>query len=189
MSWLSKLFNRQGEESIGLIETIMLTQAPLPMPGVKPPKEAKMHEPTEAERIADSLRQWPDDWSWGATGKHYLQHAPSGFRLWVSNQQRGLGEWDGHRVVDCFSDRDKAVIWPAVSGRVSARSTTFTGRPVRPRIICGGTYWYCRAKGQPWVGVGTSPESAYRSWSRAISVEQRKEQRPEEVLHVWSTSA
>lgn len=186
MNWLSKVFGRRGEGSLGLIDTIMLTEPPLPMPDVKPPKEEPVIEYPEAERIALSLRDYPEDWEWDSKG-YDIKHTPSGFCLWVANGQECLAERTSSKTNERFEPAEQALIWPHVVAWLRRCRTTFTGRPVRPRITCDGTYWYCRAKGQHWVGVGTSPEGAYRSWSRAVSIQQRKEQRPEEVLHVWST--
>lgn len=186
MNWLSKVFGRQGEESLGLIDTIMLTEPPLPMPAVKPPKEQPMTEYPEAERIALSLRDYPEDWVWQVKG-YDLRHVPSGFCLWIANGQDHLCERHAAGNDQRFEEAECALIWPHVEAWKRRFRTSFTGHPVRPRIALDGTYWRCLADGQPWVGIGTSPEHAYRSWSRAVSIQSRKEQRPEEVLHVWST--
>lgn len=186
MNWLSKVFGRRGEESLGLIDTIMLTEPPLPMPDVKPPKEKPVTRYPEAERIARSLLDYPEDWAWSSKG-YVMKHIPSDFRLWVANGRDGLAERDRSDINHRFEPAEQALVWPHVEGWLSRFRTGFIGRPVSPRIICASTYWYCRAEGQPWVGVGTSPEIAYRSWARAISIQQRKELRPEEILHVWST--
>lgn len=188
MSWLSKLFGRQGEESVGLIDTIMLTEPPLPMPAVKPAKEEPMIEYPEADRIALSLRDYPEDWEWVNKG-YDIKHTPSGFCLWIASGQECLAERTGARTNERFEPAEQAIIWPHVEAWKRRFRTSFTGHPVRPHIALGRTYWHCRAEGQPWVGIGTSPEHAYRSWSRAVSIQSRKEQRPEEVLHVWSTAS
>lgn len=188
MSWLSKLFGRPGEESVGLIDTIMLTEPPLPMPAVKPAKEEPVIEYAEAERIALSLRDYPEDWEWVSKG-YDIKHTPSGFCLWVASGKDCLAERTRASTNHRFEAAERELIWPHVEAWLRRFKVAFTGRPARPRISLGGTYWYCRVDGHPWVGVGTSPEGAYRSWSRAISIQQRKEQRPEEVLHVWSTAS
>lgn len=48
-------------------------------------------EHPEAERIAASIRDFPDDWAWTMKG-YKLIHTPSGFVLWVANQDYGLAE-------------------------------------------------------------------------------------------------
>lgn len=189
MSWLSKLFGQAPAHGVVLpANPWPRHSAEPPVRTPAPPQEMPVIEYTEAERIALSLRDYPEDWQWVAKG-YDIKHTPSGFVLWVASGKDCLAERTRGTTNHRFEPAERELIWPHVEAWLRRFRTTFTGRPVRPRIICGGTYWYCRAKGQPWVGVGTSPESAYRSWSRAISVEQRKEQRPEEVLHVWSTSA
>ena len=44
-----------------------------------------------AQRIADSLRDYPDDWHWHTKG-YELKHSPSGFMLWVADKDHRLAE-------------------------------------------------------------------------------------------------
>ena len=188
MSWLSKLFSRSGAIALVLPDTPWPRPGELPIRTPAPPQEEPVIEYPEAERIALSLRDYPEDWVWRVKG-YDLRHVPSGFCLWIANGQDHLCERNECGNDQRFEEAERALIWPHVEAWKRRFRTSFTGHPVRPRIALGGTYWHCRADGQPWVGIGTSPEHAYRSWSRAVSIQSRRELRPEEVLHVWSTSA
>ncbi len=140
----------------------------------------------EAERIAASLRDFPGDWGWEHKG-HTLKHVPTGFVLWVANGDWALGE----RANGCtakFRAEEQAIIWPAVEAWLASRKTGFTGRLPKVRIGFDNAGWWCRTDGHPWVGRGGSPAYAYQSWARAVSVEARTDQRPGEILHVWSAA-
>ncbi|WP_256242498.1 hypothetical protein [Pseudomonas sp. MRSN 12121] len=140
----------------------------------------------EAERIAASLRDFPGDWAWSHKG-YELRHTPTGFTLWVANKDYGLAEVSsGHKAA--FSDPEKAIIWPAVETWLSLHRLGFTGRLPKPRINFSGDTFWCRAPEHPWVGVGCSPELAYRSWARAVSIQARTDSAPGEILHVWSAA-
>lgn len=140
----------------------------------------------EAERIAASLRDYPGDWGWRMKG-YELEHTPTGFVIWVANQDYGLAVVSsGHKAK--FEVEEQQVIWPAVEAWLASRKTGFTGRLPKVKIVCQKGTWWCVGEGHPWAGVGGSPAEAYRSWARAVSIEARTDQRPGEILHVWSAA-
>lgn len=141
----------------------------------------------EAERIATSIREYPNDWAW--TMKSYkLIHTPSGFVLWVANQDWGLAEAYSNGGKGDFSKPEQAIIWPAVEGWLARHKVGFIGRLPKARITGrSGTFW-CYSKEHPWAGVGDSPEEAYRAWSHAISSQARSGMKPNEYLQVRSAT-
>ncbi|CAB5525924.1 Uncharacterised protein [Pseudomonas putida] len=140
----------------------------------------------EAERIAASLRDYPGDWGWRMKG-YELEHTPTGFVIWVANQDYGLAVVSsGHKAK--FEVEEQQVIWPAVEAWLASRKTGFTGRLPKVKIVCQKGTWWCVGEGHPWAGIGGSPAEAYRSWARAVSIEARTDQRPGEILHVWSAA-
>ena len=151
---------------------------------IAPASEPKAYP--EAECIAASLRDYPVDWAWEHKG-HTLKHMPTGFVLWVANEDWGLGERSSGRTSK-FSGPEQAVIWPAVEAWLASRKTGFTGRLPKVKIGFNDGTWWCCADSHPWVGRGGSPAHAYQSWARAVSVEARTDQRPGEILHVWSAA-
>ncbi|SFW77451.1 hypothetical protein [Pseudomonas sp. NFACC04-2] len=141
----------------------------------------------EAERIAESIREYPDDWKWARKG-YDIQHVPSGFRLWVANDDYGLAEVHDNNGKTDFSKPEQAIIWPAVADWLGHRKVGFTGRLPKARITGrSGTFW-CYAKEHPWAGVGESPEEAYRAWRHAISSQARSDMKPNEYLQVRSAT-
>jgi len=143
---------------------------------------------TQAVQIANSLRNDPEDWAWRIKG-YELEHVPSGFVLWVGNEDYGLAEVaSGTGWKEKFSKSEQSVIWPAVQTWLAQFKTAFSLRPVKPRVWMAASHWYCRSEQHPWTGVGLSPEAAYRSWVRAVSVRARKETHPNDYLHVWSAA-
>ncbi|BBT39064.1 hypothetical protein [Pseudomonas putida] len=155
-----------------------------PAPPAPPPEVPKRYP--EAERIATSLRDYPGDWGWRHKG-YELEHKPSGFVLWVANKSRGLAE----RANGCNSElttSEQAIVWPAVEAWLDSHRVGFTGRLPKVKIWRKGGIWRCMSDQHPWAGAGSSPDEAYRSWSRAISIEARTDQRPGEILHVWSAA-
>lgn len=140
----------------------------------------------EAELIAASLRDYPGDWGWRMKG-YELEHKPTGFVIWVTNEDYGLAEvFSGHKTR--FKPEEQAIIWPAAQAWLASCKTGFTGRLPKVRIGFDDGGWWCRTDGHPWVGRGGSPAHAYQSWARAVSVEARTDQRPGEILHVWSAA-
>ncbi|XAG02394.1 hypothetical protein GKC70_07160 [Pseudomonas sp. REB1044] len=140
----------------------------------------------EAGRIAASLRDFPGDWGWRHKG-YELEHAPTGFVMWVANESWGLAEVSsGHKSK--FKEDEQAIIWPAVEAWLAAHKVGFTGRLPKVKIWRYAGTWRCMSEQHPWAGAGDTPEAAYRSWARAVSVEARTDQRPGEILHVWSAA-
>ncbi len=139
----------------------------------------------EAERIAASLRDFPGDWGWDIKG-HTLKHAPTGFVLWVANEDYGLGERSDGRTSK-FSKPEQAIVWPAVESWLASHKVGFSGRLPKVKIWRKDGVWRCMSEQHPWAGAGSSPSEAYRSWARAVSIEARRDQRPNEILHVWSS--
>ncbi|WP_178108306.1 hypothetical protein [Pseudomonas sp. URMO17WK12:I11] len=153
-------------------------------PGVEVVAVVKRHP--EAERIATSIRDYPGDWSWRMKGCE-LEHTPTGFVMWVANEDYGLAEVSsGHRTK--FKPEEQAIIWPAVDAWLAAHKVGFTGRLPKVKIWRYAGSWRCMSQQHPWAGAGDTPEAAYRSWARAVSVEARTDQRPGEILHVWSAT-
>lgn len=140
----------------------------------------------EAERIAASLREYPGDWAWEHKG-HTLKHGPTGFVLWVANDDYGLGERSNGRTSK-FSAPERAIIWPAIEVWLASHKVGFTGRLPKVKLSSSNGTWWCVSEGHPWAGAGRSPAEAYRSWSRAVSAEARADQRPGEKLRVWSAA-
>ncbi|HJH22248.1 MAG TPA: hypothetical protein K8W20_26550 [Pseudomonas lactis] len=141
----------------------------------------------EAERIAASIRDFPEDWGWLMKG-YKLIHTPSGFVLWVANQDYGLAEVYSNGGKGDFSKVEQAIIWPAVSDWLARNKVGFTGRLPKARIKGRDDAFCCYADGLPWMGVGSSPEDAYRAWRHAISAQARGDMRPNEYLQVRSAS-
>lgn len=139
----------------------------------------------EAERIAASIRDFPEDWAWIMKG-YKMIHTPSGFVLWVANQDYGLAEVYSNGGKGDFSKPEQVIIWPAVEGWLARHKVGFTGR-LPKAIITGrsGTYW-CFHQEHPWAGMGSSPAEAYRAWSFAVSVQARNDMSPQEYLQVRS---
>lgn len=155
---------------------------------ITPPGLVQAIEPdprhSEAHRIADSLRDFPGDWAWDVKG-YRLKHVPSGFRMWVANGQRHLAECtDGQDVQ--FNPVEQAIIWKAVQPWMDSFKVGFSGRLPRVRIHAERGLWWCVAEGHPWVGGGNSPAHAYKSWARAVSIQERKDTDPKHHLQVWS---
>ncbi|NWA24035.1 hypothetical protein HX866_03950 [Pseudomonas gingeri] len=145
-------------------------------PAMLDPGMVIVHVPEypEAERIAQSIRDFPDDWVW-ARKSFDLRHVPSGFKLWVANQDYGLAEVHDNNGKTDFSKPEQAIIWPAVEAWLARRKIGFTGRPVRPRLCrWDGVFWCC-SPGNPWLGVGDTAEDAYYSWLAAVSAQARDE--------------
>ncbi|AVF54185.1 hypothetical protein AL527_02800 [Pseudomonas fulva] len=140
----------------------------------------------EAELIAASLRDFPGDWGWLQKG-YKLEHKPTGFVLWVANEDYGLAESSSGRETK-FEKAEQAIIWPAVKDWLAVHKVGFTGRLPKVRIWRYAGTWRCMSQQHPWAGAGDTPEAAYRSWARAVSVEARTDQRPDEILHVWSAA-
>jgi hypothetical protein len=140
----------------------------------------------EAERIAASLREYPGDWGWVTKG-HTLRHIPTGFVLWVANEEWGLGE-RANGGTTRFCTEEQAIIWPAVEVWLASHKVGFTGRLPKVRIWRANGTWWCMSEQHPWAGAGGSPAQAYRSWARAISIEARADQLPGEILNVWSAA-
>ena len=139
----------------------------------------------EAERIAASIQDFPEDWGWSRKGFDLI-HIPSGFRLWVANEDYGLAEVHPNNGKTDFTKPEQAIIWPAVADWLGHRKVGFTGRLPKATITGrSGTYW-CFAQEHPWAGVGGSPAEAYRIWKFAISVEARVDISPGEYLQLRS---
>lgn len=139
----------------------------------------------EAQRIADSLREFPDDWAWRHKG-YELEHVPTGFCMWVANKDYGLAELTSHGGKHEFNKAEQLTIWPAVEAWLSRGKVGFTGRLPKVHIHHANGVWWCLAKEHPWAGAGVSPVDAYRSWARAVSIQERKDKTPHEPLQVWS---
>jgi hypothetical protein len=139
----------------------------------------------EAKRITDSLREFPDDWAWRHKG-YELEHVPTGFCMWVANKDYGLAELTSHGGKHEFNKAEQLTIWPAVEAWLARGKVGFTGRLPKVRIHHANGVWWCLAKEHPWAGAGISPVDAYRSWARAVSIQERKDKTPNEPLQVWS---
>lgn len=154
------------------------------------PKEARIvpaPKHPEASRIAASIRDFPEDWEWIMKG-YKLLHTPSGFVLWVANEDYGLAEVYANGGKGDFSKPEQAIIWPAVKGWLARNRVGFTGRLPKATITGrSGTFW-CYAKEHPWAGVGDSPEEAYRAWRHAVSAQARNDMKPNEYLQVRSAT-
>lgn len=141
----------------------------------------------EAERIAASIRDFPDDWGWARKG-YDLIHIPSGFRLWVANEDYGLAEVHPNNGTTRFSKPEQAIIWPAVEVWLARHKVGFTGRPVKPRITPSEGWFYCESPEHQWRGVGRTAGEAYRSWLAAVSMKARAQLPKGAALVVWSAA-
>ncbi|AVI87305.1 hypothetical protein YA0016_26980 [Pseudomonas syringae] len=147
--------------------------------------DSAVAEYSEAQRIAESLREFPEDWAWRVKG-YELQHVPTGFVMWVANKAYGLEEIISSGGRSGFSEHEQAVIWPAVEAWLARCKLGFTGRLPKVKIHCSKGVWWCFANGHPWAGAGNSPAEAYESWARAVSIQERKDKNPDKPLQVWS---
>lgn len=141
----------------------------------------------EAERIAESIRDYPEDWAWTMKG-YKLIRTPSGFVLWVANQDYGLAEVYSNGGKGDFSKPEQAIIWPAVEGWLARHKVGFTGRPVKPRIRYFRARYFCESPEHPWRGFGHTADEAYQSWLAAVSVQYREKIPKSVVLTVWSAA-
>ncbi|MFC6335506.1 hypothetical protein GIR22_08515 [Pseudomonas sp. CCM 7891] len=172
-------------ESLGALQAAIEAGKPTVLPLGSIVVEAPKYP--EAERIAGSIRDCPDDWGWARKGFDLI-HVPSGFRLWVANEDYGLAEVHPNNGKTNFAKPEQAIIWPSVKNWLGHRKTSFTGKPQKATIISrGGTFW-CFAKGLPWVGVGSSPAESYRTWRHAVSAQARNDMNPNEYLKVRSAT-
>lgn len=186
---LDRLLGRRNEqfvpgECLGALNASMKTGQVwiIPEGAVVVPSPAEPEYP-EAERIAASIRDFPEDWGWSRKGFDLI-HIPSGFKLWVANEDYGLAEVHPNNGKTDFTKPEQAIIWPAVADWLGHRKVGFTGRLPKARITGrSGTFW-CFAKGHPWAGVGDSPEEAYRAWRQAVSAQARTDMKPNEYLQV-----
>ncbi|AKS06947.1 hypothetical protein [Pseudomonas trivialis] len=141
----------------------------------------------EAERIATSILDFPEDWVWRHKG-YELLHAPSGFVLWVANKDYGLAEVYSTGGKADFSKPEQALIWPSVEGWLARHKLGFSGRLPKATIYGrSGTFW-CYSKEHPWAGAGSSPAEAYEVWCYAISAQARNRMSQQEYLEVRSVS-
>lgn len=141
----------------------------------------------EAERIAASIRDFPEDWVWKMKG-YELGHVPTGFILWVANQDYGLAEVYSTGGKGAFAKAEQAIIWSAVEGWLAQHKIGFTGRLPRVTIIGRQSTYWCFVKDKPWVGIGSSPADAYRTWSFAVSAQARNNINAHEYLEVRSAT-
>ena len=141
----------------------------------------------EAERIAASIRDFPDDWVWKMKG-YELGHLPTGFILWVANQDYGLAEVYSTGGKGGFTKPEQAIIWQAVEGWLAQHKIGFTGRLPKATIIGRDSTYWCFVKDKPWVGIGCSPADAYRTWSFAVSAQARNNIHANEYLKVRSAT-
>ena len=139
----------------------------------------------EARRIAESLREFPGDWAWRYKG-YELEHIPSGFAMWVGNEDYGLAEMTSHGGKQGFAKPEQQIIWPAVKAWLALGKVGFTGRLPKVKIHCASGIYWCAAPGHPWAGAGESPKQAYEAWARAVSIQARKDVKVDAYLHVWS---
>lgn len=137
----------------------------------------------EAQRIADSLHDFPSDWVLDKAG-HYLTHIPSGFMLWCGNEEYGVAQWDGHKRIP-YSKPERVIIWKALEPLAVLRPGRFGGLPKVKITGKRGMYW-CVAESHPWAGAGESPAQAYQSWAHAVSVQERTQANIKHRLLVWS---
>lgn len=170
-------------EALGALQSALENGKPYALPVgavvVKAPVQP------EAERIAASVRDFPEDWCWARKGFDLI-HVPSGFKLWVANQDYGLAEVHPNNGKTDFTKPEQAIIWPAVSEWLGHRKIGFTGCPVRPRIRYFRGRYFCESSEHPWRGFGHSAGEAYQSWLAAVSVDARGKMPRGEVLTVWS---
>ncbi|MDI3274862.1 hypothetical protein [Pseudomonas sp. AL03] len=185
---LDRLLGRNSDpffagEALGALQTALEAGKPCILP--KGSIVVPAPEYPEAELIAGSIREFPDDWVWHHKG-YELRHVPSGFVLWVANKDFGLAEvYSGGGKGD-LSKPEQAIIWPAVETWLARNKVGFTGRLPKARITSrSGTFW-CFAKGHPWAGVGDSPKEAYRAWRHAVSSQSRSDMKTNEYLQIRS---
>ncbi|NWC29971.1 hypothetical protein HYE76_26370 [Pseudomonas tolaasii] len=145
----------------------------------------KSPEYPEAERIAASIRDFPEDWGWARKGFDLI-HIPSGFKLWVCNQDYGLAEVHPNNGKTDFTKPEQAIIWPAVAEWLGHRKIGFNGRPVKPRIRYFRERYFCESSEHPWRGFGHTADEAYQSWLAAVSAQYREKIPKNVVLTVWS---
>ena len=190
---LDRLLGRRNEqfvpgECLGALNASMKTGQVWIVPEgavvVPSPPEPKY---PEAERIAASIRDFPEDWCWARKG-YDLIHIPSGFRLWVANEDYGLAEVHPNNGTTRFSKPEQAIIWPAVADWLGHRKAGFTGRPAKPRITPYRGRYFCESPEHPWRGIGHTADEAYQSWIAAVSVQARGQMPKGEVLTVWSAA-
>lgn len=141
----------------------------------------------EAERIAASIRDFPEDWVWKMKG-YELGHVPTGYILWVANQDYGLAEVYITGGKGEFTKPEQAIIWPAVEGWLAQHKIGFTGRLPKVTIIGRQSTYWCFVKDKPWVGIGCSPADAYQTWSFAVSAQTRHNMNSNEYLQVRSAT-
>ncbi|MPQ84508.1 hypothetical protein F0170_11230 [Pseudomonas sp. MAFF 730085] len=180
ISNLAKIFRRRNAapadfvagEALGALQAEVEAGRPcvLPLVSVVVPKP----EYAEAWRIAASIRDFPEDWGWARKG-YDLIHIPSGFKLWVANQDYGLAEVHPNNGKTDFPKPEQEIIWPAVAEWLGHRKIGFTGRPLRPRLHRKDGAFWCQSPAHPWVGVGHTAEDAYQSWLAAVSAKARGE--------------
>lgn len=172
-------------EALGALQSALEAGEPYALPpGLK---VVSTPEYPEAERIAASIRDYPGDWGWARKGFDLI-HVPSGFKLWVANEDYGLAEVHPNNGKTDFTKPEQAIIWPAVAEWLGHRKVGFTGRFPKAKIIGrGGTFW-CFSETHPWAGVGCSPAAAYRIWRFAVSVEARADMTLNEYLQVRSAT-
>ena len=137
----------------------------------------------EAERIAASIRDFPEDWGWARKG-YDLVHVPSGFKLWVANEDYGIAEVHPNNGATFFSKPEQSIIWPAVEGWLARHKVGFTDLPVKPRITPLEGRFYCKLSEHQWRGVGRTAGEAYCSWLAAVSMKARAQLPKGEVLTV-----
>ncbi|ONH52793.1 hypothetical protein SAMN04490182_4575 [Pseudomonas cedrina] len=172
-------------EAIGALQSALEDCKPsvLPVGAVV----AKAPEHPEANRIAASIRDFPEDWAWARKGFDLL-HIPSGFRLWVANDDYGLAEVHPNNGKTDFTKPEQAIIWPAVAEWLGHRKSGFTGKLPKATITGrSGTFW-CYSKEHPWAGAGSTPAEAYEVWCYAISAQARNRMSQQEYLEVRSVS-
>lgn len=170
-------------ESLGALHAAMEAGKPTVLPLGSVVIETPKYP--EAERIAMSIRNFPEDWGWARKGFDLI-HIPSGFKLWVANEDYGLAEVHPNNGKTDFTKPEQAIIWPAVAEWLGHRKIGFTGRPVKPRIRYFRERYFCESSEHPWRGFGHSAGDAYQSWLAAVSVEARGKMPKGEVLTVWS---
>ncbi|MCJ7957248.1 MAG: hypothetical protein MUW57_12025 [Pseudomonas sp.] len=172
-------------KALGALQSALEAGEPYALPpGLK---VVSAPEYPEAERIAASIRDYPEDWAWAHKG-YKLIHIPSGFMLWVANQDYGLAEVYSTGGKADFSKPEQALIWPSVEGWLARHKVGFTGRLPKARITGRRGTFLCYAKEHPWAGVGDSPEEAYRAWSHAVSAQARNGMKENEYLQVRSAT-
>lgn len=172
-------------EALGTLQSALEAGEPYALPpGLK---VVSAPEYPEAERIAASIRDYPEDWGWARKGFD-LVHVPSGFKLWVANQDYGLAEVHPNNGKTDFAKPEQAIIWPAVADWLGHRKVGFTGRPVKPRIRYFRARYFCESSEHSWRGFGHTADEAYQSWLAAVSTQYRERIPKNIVLTVWSAA-